>query len=257
MENKKGQGIFLGVVGVATLVVAIIGATFAYFSASTTAGEGTIQGQTLGGSGGVLGLTVEKVTWTGTKATTATSNDLVPTDINASNMLTAINASCEQSADGSTGAKYTGCHLYKISTSSSSQVASATLKLNSLTATSPTALAKWKYALFKATDSATTAAGEHTFSALTAVTDKATPAVLTDGIGTFNVGTGNTVTEVKILENEPLAAGYSDTYYLLVYIENIEESQNSGGNNDVVGSYTGEFEFASGAGEHIKATFTA
>ena len=34
MENKRGQGIFLGIVGVATLVVAIIGATFAYFSAS-------------------------------------------------------------------------------------------------------------------------------------------------------------------------------------------------------------------------------
>lgn len=34
MENKKGSGIFLGVIGVATLIVAIIGATFAYFSAS-------------------------------------------------------------------------------------------------------------------------------------------------------------------------------------------------------------------------------
>ena len=37
MENKRGSGIFLGVVGVATLVVAIIGATFAFFSASATA----------------------------------------------------------------------------------------------------------------------------------------------------------------------------------------------------------------------------
>ena len=36
MENKSGQGIFYGVIGVATLVVAIIGATFAYFSASAS-----------------------------------------------------------------------------------------------------------------------------------------------------------------------------------------------------------------------------
>lgn len=36
MENKNSQGIFLGVMGVATLVVAIIGATFAYFSASVS-----------------------------------------------------------------------------------------------------------------------------------------------------------------------------------------------------------------------------
>ena len=35
MENNNGKGIFYGVIGVATLVVAIIGATFAYFAAST------------------------------------------------------------------------------------------------------------------------------------------------------------------------------------------------------------------------------
>ena len=39
MENKNGKGIFLGVVSVATLVVAIIGATFAFFSASTNSAE--------------------------------------------------------------------------------------------------------------------------------------------------------------------------------------------------------------------------
>lgn len=34
-QNNNGRGVFYGVIGVATLVVAIIGATFAYFSAST------------------------------------------------------------------------------------------------------------------------------------------------------------------------------------------------------------------------------
>lgn len=33
-ENRKGPGIFYAVIGVATLVVAIIGATFAYFTAT-------------------------------------------------------------------------------------------------------------------------------------------------------------------------------------------------------------------------------
>ena len=42
MENKKGNGIFLGVIGVATLIVAIIGATFAYFSASTSSANNAI-----------------------------------------------------------------------------------------------------------------------------------------------------------------------------------------------------------------------
>ena len=43
MENKKGNGIFLGVIGVATLIVAIIGATFAYFSASTNSADNAIR----------------------------------------------------------------------------------------------------------------------------------------------------------------------------------------------------------------------
>ncbi len=55
--ERKGQGIFYGVIGVATLIVAIIGATFAYFTASASNNE-TIQGNaaTVG-----LNLTVEKV----------------------------------------------------------------------------------------------------------------------------------------------------------------------------------------------------
>lgn len=40
MENNNGRGIFYGVMGVATLVVAIVGATFAYFAASTSGNEG-------------------------------------------------------------------------------------------------------------------------------------------------------------------------------------------------------------------------
>ncbi|MEG1015863.1 MAG: hypothetical protein RSB00_01435 [Bacilli bacterium] len=39
MENNKGQTIFLSVIGVATLLVAIIGATFAYFTASVAGND--------------------------------------------------------------------------------------------------------------------------------------------------------------------------------------------------------------------------
>ena len=42
MENKKGSGIFLGVIGVATLIVAIIGATFAFFGANAMSNETAI-----------------------------------------------------------------------------------------------------------------------------------------------------------------------------------------------------------------------
>ncbi len=39
MENNRGQSIFLSVVGIATLLVAIVGATFAYFSISVSGNE--------------------------------------------------------------------------------------------------------------------------------------------------------------------------------------------------------------------------
>lgn len=57
-NNRKGPGVFYAVVGVATLVVAIIGATFAYFSASDT--DSGITGETADASN--LELTVEKLT---------------------------------------------------------------------------------------------------------------------------------------------------------------------------------------------------
>ena len=46
MGNNKGNGIFLGVIGVATLVVAIIGATFAFFGANIASGEAAVSIQT-------------------------------------------------------------------------------------------------------------------------------------------------------------------------------------------------------------------
>lgn len=42
MGNNKGNGIFLGVIGVATLLVAIIGATFAFFGANIASGEAAV-----------------------------------------------------------------------------------------------------------------------------------------------------------------------------------------------------------------------
>ena len=41
-NNRRGSEIFLGVIGVATLVVAIIGATFAYFTATTNSDEDAV-----------------------------------------------------------------------------------------------------------------------------------------------------------------------------------------------------------------------
>lgn len=57
-NHNNGRGIFYGVIGVATLVVAIIGATFAYFTA-TQSNNTAISGSAAAVS---FGLTVERVT---------------------------------------------------------------------------------------------------------------------------------------------------------------------------------------------------
>ena len=59
MENNNGKGIFYGVIGVATLIVAIIGATFAYFTATSRSGE------YLTGTAATAGLAVHVTRLTG------------------------------------------------------------------------------------------------------------------------------------------------------------------------------------------------
>lgn len=68
-ENRKGTGVFYAVVGVATLVVAIIGATFAYFSASAT-NDTDVKGSTA--SGASLAIAVTKV------SDEATAKNMIP-----------------------------------------------------------------------------------------------------------------------------------------------------------------------------------
>ena len=68
-ENRKGTGVFYAVVGVATLVVAIIGATFAYFSASAT-NDTDVTGTTA--SGASLAIAITKV------SDEATAKNMIP-----------------------------------------------------------------------------------------------------------------------------------------------------------------------------------
>ena len=80
MENKNGQGIFYGVIGVATLVVAIIGATFAYFSAAGSVNYAqNIAGGTNDQLSGALSATVEKIDLQ--TASGVASDNLVPTNL--------------------------------------------------------------------------------------------------------------------------------------------------------------------------------
>ena len=114
MENSKGRGIFLGVVSVATLIVAIIGATFAWFSASVGSGKNDVN---LTAYQFDAELTVDRVFPTAENASKKII-PFVPDKVlregqgdQTNNMNYALNEATDKCVDSS---GYLVCSLYKI-----------------------------------------------------------------------------------------------------------------------------------------------
>ena len=115
-NNNKGRGIFYGVIGVATLVVAIIGATFAYFTAAAQNGASDINGN-MANIG--FDLVVRKVVDPG-----ATSG-MIPM---SNNMVEAAVTATEPCKDNNGNAV---CQIYEITVTNNS---SATMFVDGYTA---------------------------------------------------------------------------------------------------------------------------
>lgn len=233
MENKNGQGIFYGVIGVATLVVAIIGATFAYFSASQTAGNGVINGTTNDELASALSLGVQRVTYTYGTGEEPGNDKLVPAVLtltgsdDTTNLNKALTAKCVK--DG-----YTGCHVYDITVSSNQPIATANFVFD--LDVDASVKDNWKYLVFEGSSSAATAISKMPTAF------EATPA---------------TSHELAI------TGGLSSTakhYFLMVYLENVEHSQNNDASDpqktSETGTYSGTVSLQA-AGGQVKASFTA
>lgn len=106
-NNRKGPGIFYAVVGVATLVVAIVGATFAYFTASGQS-DNTITGQTTTTAGVTLAVTQEAPT-----GLLGNTGRMVP--LTSDLVETAFTKGCKDDNG------YVACQVYKIVVTNSSQ----------------------------------------------------------------------------------------------------------------------------------------
>ena len=219
-NNRKGPGVFYAVVGVATLVVAIIGATFAYFSAQATATGSDITGSTNNDLAKALSVTVTRVN---EAVTNANSIDLVPANIDGTTetVNNAVKANCE--ANG-----YTGCHLYKIEAQSTQSVANASILLSSLTVNSK-AKTNWAYAIYTGTETSAT--------------------------NVVKTGSLDVTTPVD-MHNAALTANTPVTYYLIVYLKNVDSAQNAGDAADETGTYTGTVTM-NAAGGKVSATFSA
>lgn len=245
-NNRKGPGIFYAVVGVATLVVAIIGATFAFFSAQATTNQNDIGGQTLDLSGAALTMTAQRYAFAGA---TVTNKKLVPADLtaDAAGLGRALTANCEN-------AGYTGCHVYEITAGTTEDVTAATVTLDlEVTTDSGNNKADWKYALFTATEA-------ESGDALSA------PALLTtvDKTATGSLEEKLTVDlnyDTATSKSFGLTGGTNKVVYLMVYLENdAQNAQNNADNaaENATGSYVGTVTLNAGAdGGKVVASFAA
>lgn len=242
-ENRKGTGVFYAVVGVATLVVAIIGATFAYFSASATA-ETKVEGNTLD-IGGSFAVNVTKLSKDGGKAS---SDNLVPAKFGDNVTLTKDNAAaavtsaltnkCEQ-ADEHGG--YTGCHIWKVTATTGQDLAAASLTLN---ITAPKG-DNWSYVVFKNTTDLTALNGTPGTVSLSASPN---------AVGKFTTSGTSVDMHNGAAMSKAEGAGVSETYYIMVYLQNTTGSQNQGA-TDETGTYNGTVTFSAAGGE-VTASFS-
>ncbi len=197
--EENGKGLFYGVIGVATLIVAIIGATFAYFTATAT--NNTVIVGTAATSG--LTLTVSLV------STSATGPMVPQLEAGIASALGAT-SSCVD------GTGNTVCKVYKISienTGTSAVVVDGTLTLAANTGATFTNL-KWS-------------------QLATATTEQASPVY--NASSTTALVSGEALEPVVA----PTGSGvdYAE-YYVVVYIKETGSVQNETDTGSFIGTVT-------------------
>lgn len=236
-NNRKGPGIFYAVVGVATLVVAIIGATFAYFSASASNIK-DITGNTAAAGG--VDLVITPVTNTGT--------NMVPLNLLDADGKSAPTAG-DQFADALGSTKGGSCvdsngnnvcQVYSIKVTNKSTTSTIQVR-GTLNLDTESTNMKWQ---LLETGTSTTRADFAT------IVDKGTT-------GNITVG-GNTGGTGAAVASQNLAAQAEATYYVLVWLEETGSAQETA---DASKTFKGTVNFeavdASGNTSGLTASFSA
>lgn len=207
MENNNGRGIFYGVIGVATLIVAIIGATFAYFTATANSAPDAV---TVGGANVSLD-------WGEVK--TGLKSNLIPLDPSQAGFSKIIGTSATSCQDKNNN---NVCSVYQFSVGNKAgnpaQTIYASLKPQSNGFTTD----HLKFAIFSGT--------ADKVAAKTSVDVNGTPVA----VGSATAGdlvvpatsiSGTTVIDLTQL-NEVLNAGVTRTYTVVMWIDEIDGPQN-------------------------------
>lgn len=140
-ENNNGRGLFYGVIGVATLIVAIIGATFAYFSVSANiANKNDIAGSTVELSDTTIAGTLTRVT--------PSTVSMVP--LKTEELQKGITGEGNQKCIDENGAKV--CDIYTLTINNTSNAPVSLAGNLNITATD---MADLRWSLLESPDSAT------------------------------------------------------------------------------------------------------
>ena len=139
-ENNNGRGLFYGVIGVATLIVAIIGATFAYFSVSAK----ITNNNDIGGS--TVNVSETTITGTLTRETPSTVS-MVP--LKTEELQEGITGEGGQKCIDANGAKV--CDIYTLTINNTSNAPVSLAGNLTITATD---MADLRWSLLESTTSA-------------------------------------------------------------------------------------------------------
>lgn len=140
-ENNNGRGLFYGVIGVATLIVAIIGATFAYFSVNASiTNNSDIAGSTVELSDTTIAGTLTRVT--------PSTVSMVP--LKTADLQKGIDGESGQQCIDANGAKV--CDIYTLTINNTSNAPVSLAGNLTITATN---MADLRWSLLESTTSAT------------------------------------------------------------------------------------------------------
>lgn len=238
MENN-GKGIFYGVIGVATLIVAIIGATFAFFSAQEENAD-TVRGTAASAS---LALTVEKLTEITTTTVEPEGGEGEPTTTTTTNygvMVPQLDAHINEAVTGSEKGSCidtngnVACQVYKITVKNEGTAVAKLAGSITLAAEGAGAITNLKWAV-KADEADEFGEGSY--------------AVSTENAN--GIPENNTVGATSLTTDLQLEAGAEEDYYVVVWISEIGSAQEDYDH----GSFTGVVKFNSADGDGLTSTF--
>lgn len=218
MDNNKSRGIFLGVLSVATLIVSIIGATFAYFVASANGNEGAAKG----GAANVAGTLTLSETVDYRQNMIPVTETLMKTSYKRADAATGTGTGrCEGYSAAGGNTVYNLCSIYQFTVSNSASIAQTIYA--SLTANTNT-FANLKYCIFE---------GEAGTSDTEKVACRNMPAEKSTDSNIFS-------------ELIPATTG-THTYTLVMYINETSEDQTTA---DSGKTFTGTISITSGDGSN-------